>query len=98
MNAFFVSRIRVKDPAKMKEYAQATGPTIAAHGGQLSIRGTMAKALLGEAEDHQITSVVTFPDLASVEAWFTSPEYVQHTALRDAAGDMQFIAYEVPSA
>lgn len=98
MNAFFVSRIRVKDPAKMKEYAQATGPTIAAHGGRLAVRGAVAKALLGEADDHQVTSVVTFPDMAAIEAWFTSPEYVQHTALRDAAGDMQFIAYEVPSA
>lgn len=98
MNAFFVSRIRVKDPAKMKEYAEATGPTIAVHGGKLSVRGALAKTLLGEAEDHQVTSVVAFPDLAAIEAWFTSPEYRQHSALRDEAADMQFIAYQVQPA
>ena len=98
MNAFFVSRIWVKDPVKMKEYAQATGPTIAAFGGKLAVRGTTPKILLGDVENHQVTSVVTFPDLAAIQAWFTSPEYLQHSALREAAGDMQFVAYEVPPA
>ena len=98
MKAFFVSRIRVKDAEKLQDYAKAAGPTLAAHGGELAVRGSMAKALLGEADDHHVTSVVTFPDLAAVEAWFTSPDYTQHAALRDAAGDMQFVAYEIPTA
>lgn len=98
MSAFFVSRIRVKDPAKMKAYAEATGPTIAAHGGKVAVRGAFAKTLLGAAENDHLTSIVTFPDLAAVDTWFASPEYQQHSALREAAGDMQFAAYEAPSA
>ncbi len=98
MSAFFISRIRVKDPVKMKAYAEATGPTIAAHGGQLAVRGAIAKTLLGKADDHDVTSVVKFPDMAAIEAWFTSPDYTKHSALREAAGDMQFVAYDVPSA
>ncbi len=94
MNAFLVSRIRVKDPAKLQEYAQAAGPTITAHGGRLVVRGTLAKPLLGVADDHQATSIIQFPDLSAVETWFTSPEYRALTTLREAAGDMQLIAYE----
>ncbi|MFS4583496.1 DUF1330 domain-containing protein [Phaeobacter sp. C3_T13_0] len=94
MNAFLVSRIRVKDPAKMQEYAQAAGPTIASYGGQLVVRGTFAKPLLGEADDHQATTIIQFPDLAAIDACFSSPEYQALTALREAAGDMQLLAYE----
>ena len=48
MTAFFVSRIKVKDPIKMQEYAAATGPTIAAHSGALVLRGGAVTTLIGE--------------------------------------------------
>ena len=38
------------------------------------------------------------PDIATLESWFTSPEYQAHSALRDSVGEMQFVAYEAPAA
>lgn len=97
MTAFFVSRIAVKDPAKMQEYAAATGPTIAAHSGALVLRGGAITTLIGENAGEHMTSVVQFPDIDALSAWFNSPEYQQHAALRDQAGEMQFVAYQAPA-
>ena len=98
ITAFFVSRIKVKDPAKMQEYAAATGPTIAAFDGALVLRGGAVKTLVGDEAGQHVTSVAQFPDLDALTAWFESPEYQEHVALRDAAGEMQFVAYQVPAA
>ena len=97
MTAFFVSRIKVRDPVKMQAYASATGPTIAHHGGSLVLRGRAEKTLIGNDDGPHITSIVQFPDLKALEGWFNSHEYQQHTELRDQAGEMQFVAYETPA-
>ena len=96
MTAFFVSRITVNDPTKMQEYAQATGPTIAEHGGKLVLRGASAKTLIGDEAGKHMTSIVEFPDINALDTWFNSPEYQEHAELRDQAGKMQFVAYESP--
>ena len=98
MTAFFVSRIKVNDPAKMQEYATATGPTIAAHSGALVLRGGAVTTLIGEDAGQHMTSVVQFPDIDALTVWFNSPEDQEHAALRDEAGEMQFVAYQVPAA
>lgn len=98
MTAFFVSRIKVKDLVKMQHYAAATGPTIAAHKGALVLRGRAVETLVGEDPGQHMTSVVQFPDIEALTAWFNSPEYQQHAGLRDEAGDMQFVVYQDPAA
>ena len=98
MTAFFVSRIKVKDPIKMQEYAAATGPTIAAHSGALVLRGGAVTTLIGEDTGQHVTSIVEFPDIDALTTWFNSTDYQQYAALRDEAGEMQFVAYQVPAA
>ncbi len=97
MSAFIIARVLVRDPAKFQEYAQAAGPTIAAHGGQVIQRGKFAEALLGDAEAHSI-GIMEFPDLSSIQAWFSSPDYQALTDLREQAADMELVAYEAPAA
>ena len=95
MTAFFVSRIYIRDPKKLQEYAKATGPTLTAYGGKLLLKGKYNTALLGASDDH-VTSIVAFPNMDSIKAWFASPDYQIHVKLRDEAGEMQFLAYEEP--
>ena len=97
MTAFLISRISPRDPKKMAEYAKAAGQTLEVFGARPLLRGKAVKTLLG-AEDGRATGVIEFPDMASLNAWFASPAYQDLAELRDAAGDMQFIAYEVPVA
>ena len=98
MTAFLVSRIEVKDADKMQAYAAATGPTIAAYGGSLVLRGKAEKTLVGTDAAPHMTGVVQFPDMKTLEEWFNSDDYQQHAALRDEAGDMQFVVYQAPVA
>lgn len=98
MTAFFVSRIRVKNKDKMQEYAQATGPTIGANGGKMVLKGAAITTLLGDNTGDHITSVVEFPTLDALNTWFHSPEYQAFSDLREQAGEMQFVAYEAPTA
>lgn len=93
MTAVFVARIRVQDPDKMKAYVAAAAPTIAAHGGDVLVRGQFAAALLGAGAAHA-TAIMRFPSVAAIEGWFASPEYQALTTIRDAAGEAEFMAYE----
>lgn len=93
MSAFLVSRIKVRDPEQMKAYGAAAAPTVAAHGGEVLVRGNFAEALLGGGAPHA-TGVIQFPDPATARAWFASPEYQALTDLREAAGEMEFFVYE----
>ena len=96
MSAFFISRIQILDLDKFQAYAKATGPSIDAFGGKLILRGQFQKALIGSAPEH-ITSIVEFPNTDAINNWFASPEYQNHTPLRNEAGEMEFLAYEIPA-
>lgn len=98
MTAFFVSRIRVKNKDKMQEDAQSKRPTIGTHNGKLVLKGAADSTLLGDDAGAHITSVVEFPSLDALNAWFNSSDYQAFTDLRAQAGEMQFVAYEVPAA
>ncbi|WP_300303228.1 DUF1330 domain-containing protein [Ferrovibrio sp.] len=93
MSAIVVSRIKVRDPEQMKAYGAAAASTVAAHGGEVLVRGNFAEALLGTGAPH-LTGVMRFADPAAASAWFASPEYQALTSLREAAGDMEFFVYE----
>jgi len=93
VSAFLVSRIKARDPEQMKAYGAAAAPTVAAHGGEVLVRGNFAEALLGTGA-HHATGVIRFPDPAAARAWFASPEYQALTDLREAAGEMEFFVYE----
>lgn len=93
--AFVISTLRVKDPEKLKQYAAATGPTIAAHGGELLLRGAFHKSLTGVGEPH-MAGIIRFPDMAALEHWYDSKEYQALIPLRDEACDMTLLAYAPP--
>ncbi|MEM6577644.1 MAG: DUF1330 domain-containing protein [Pseudomonadota bacterium] len=93
MTALLVARFDVKNPAKMQAYADAAGPTVAAHGGEFVAMGQAVAALVGE-NDRQSVAMVRFPDVATAQTWFVSPEYSACKPLREDAADMQFTLYE----
>lgn len=59
MSALLISRIRVRDPEKLKAYSKAAAPTVATHGGEVIARGSFATALLGEGQQH-MTGIMRF--------------------------------------
>jgi len=96
MTAFFIATATIKNAELFSQYGAGAGPTIAAHGGALLIRGETETVLSGEAS-HQISAVASFPDMERLTSWYHSPEYQALIPLRDSAADMNLVAYSQPS-
>jgi len=59
----------------------------------LVFRGKNATVLSG-THAHTDTVVIRFPAIAAARGWFESPAYRALIPLRDAAADVDLIAYE----
>jgi uncharacterized protein (DUF1330 family) len=84
MPAYLISNMsEVVDPDLLKEYAEKTGPTVAAHGGK-RIAGGAVEVLEGEFVGDR-TVVLEFPDMAALKGWYNSDEYKPLIAMRQQA-------------
>jgi len=95
MSALTVARLTIKDPEKFKDYASKAPQTMEDFGAEFLLRGSGGKNLTGGANDHQVTVIYQFPNLESVEAWYSSKAYQDLIALRDDAADIQIFSYEL---
>lgn len=96
MPAFIIASVAVKDPAKMAQYAEGAGPTIAAHGGEMAMRGALKATLSGTAGT-PVAAIIRFETREAAETWYSSPEYQALIPLRDEACAMTLNLYETPS-
>ncbi len=95
MTAFFVATSKINDPQKFADYAAKAGPTFEPFGGALVIRGKAEDSLVG-ASEHHVVGVVRFADMATLKAWYRSPDYQALIPLRDEAAQMTLTTYQVP--
>ena len=93
MSAFVVSRVRVRDVEKIKQYAAAAAETIAEFGGQIVLRGQFSASLTGKGEPHS-TGIIAFPDLETANAWYDSAAYQAIVPLREEAGEISLTVYQ----
>ncbi|SCW35757.1 MULTISPECIES: DUF1330 domain-containing protein [unclassified Pseudomonas] len=94
MTAYFLAFGTVKDPEKLAEYIERSGPSVAHHGGKYVGVDEQTVVLLGKHK-HPRTALFTFPDSASCQAWFDSASYQKLEGLREDAGDFVFIVFDV---
>ena len=88
MAAYLIVEHRITDPAKFAEYGKQVLPMLAEHGARILTKGGSHRVL---ETDHWLPDRVTvfeFPDRATLDRWFNSPEYQPLAALRQAAVDM----------
>lgn len=90
--AYVVGHITVKNPEKWAEYRGQVPGTLAPWGAELVFRGTQVAALAGENPYSDIV-VIRFPDIAAVNAWYTSPAYQALIPLRQQAADIALLSY-----
>ena len=86
MSAYVVVEIDVHDPERYETYKQLAPSSIAAHGGRVeTLEGTwLPKRLV----------ILEFPSLAQASAWWSSTEYAEAKALRQAVTRTQMIVVE----
>ena len=93
MSALLSVTIRIKDPARLKDYISQVPPTMAPFGAKMLSRGKIAKNLLGE-RGHQMEAVFEFPDAGALEGWYKSDAYQALASLRDEVCDMTLAVVE----
>jgi uncharacterized protein (DUF1330 family) len=68
------------DPARVKRYAELTGPAIEQYGGHFIVSNVEPMVVEGELSSRHI-SMVEFPSFEDAQAWYDSPEYAEARAL-----------------
>jgi uncharacterized protein (DUF1330 family) len=92
-NAYVIGHITVKDKEKWNEYRSQVPATLEPWGAELVFRGKRAAVLAGE-HPHTDTVVIRFPDLNSIESWYSSPAYQALVPLRESAADLVLLSCE----
>jgi uncharacterized protein (DUF1330 family) len=73
MAGYFVANYTITNLAGYKEYLDAVGPTLEAHGAERIVVDRDSELLEGSAG--QVTVVLRFATKSAAEAWYESPEY-----------------------
>ena len=93
MKAYLIADTNVTDPQRYEEYKRQVKPLIERFGGSYVVRGGPHDVLEGDWTPTRLV-VLEFPDMASLRAWYDSPEYAPLKVLRQAAAESRLIAVE----
>lgn len=93
MAAYIHANVEVTDPVAYEEYRRQVPAVIAAYGGRYLVRGGAAEVLEGDAHPHRQV-ILEFPDMASLKAFYHSPEYRPLIAIRQRASRGQLVAMD----
>lgn len=83
MAAYVIADVEVKDPVRYRDYRDMVLPTITAYGGRFLARGGQVDTLEGAWQPQRLV-IVEFPSVERAKAWWSSPEYAEAKALRQA--------------
>ena len=93
MPAYVIADIDVHDSARYETYKALAPPAIAAHGGRYLARGGRTEVLEG-AWTPKRAVILEFPTIAQAKAWWSSVEYAEGKALRQASARTNMIILE----
>ena len=82
MAAYWVVRVNVLDAKKLQAYAPLAAAAVEAHGGRYLARGGAHDTT--EGSDYGRNVIVCWPDMATAQTAYHSPEYQK---ARDVLGD-----------
>lgn len=93
MTAYIIARVEVRDWDRYRDYMKHTPRVIARFGGRFIVRGAEIHTLEGPPETRRMV-VIEFPSLEQAKAFYASDEYGAVKALREGAGEGQFLAVD----
>jgi uncharacterized protein (DUF1330 family) len=93
MVAYWIGEHAILDPAKFEEYLRKVVPMIERMGGRYLTRVGTHEVLEGYWQPNRVV-VIEFPDMATIKAFYDSPEYQPLIALRRSAARDVIIAVE----
>ena len=84
MPAYLIAEHIITDAAKFEEYRTKVGPMIARYGGRYLTKGGSHKLPEGGHWKPERVVIIEFPDMDSLDRWYSSAEYQPLIALRKA--------------
>jgi uncharacterized protein (DUF1330 family) len=97
-----VHRREITNPKQLKAYADGVQEIINKYGGTVVVRADSFKVLEGgwhsgqKANDRmpERITVIEFPDMARLNAWYNSPEYARLKLIRQTSAVSDVVAVE----
>lgn len=83
MPAYVIVEVEVEDPVRYEAYKTMVPASIAQYGGRFLVRGGEVTTLEGGWNPKRLV-VIEFPSVERAKAWWSSPEYAEAKALRQA--------------
>lgn len=93
MAAYIVVQIDVHDPVTYERYKPIAAESAKKYGGRYIVRGGSTETLEGTWSPKRFV-VVEFPDMQRARDWWSSPEYAEGKALRQASATSEMILAE----
>ena len=93
MPAYLIAEIEVTDPVGYDEYKKRVPAVIAAYGGRYLARGGAIEVLEGRWQPKRI-AIIEFPNLASIKAFWESPEYQPLRKIRERCAKSNLVVSE----
>jgi len=93
MAAYIVVDIDIHDPVRYERYKEMATPTIGMYGGRYLTRGGETGVLEGDWVPKRFV-VLEFPNVERARAWWSSPEYAEAKALRQAIATTRMVVTE----
>ena len=93
MAAYVIALVDIKDPVRYETDRQLVLPSITAFGGRFIVRGGQTEVLEGDWTPRRVV-VLEFPSVGRAKEWWSSPEYSEARAIRQATSDGTLIVIE----
>lgn len=93
MPAYLIADIEITDPVGYEEYKKRVPAVIAAHGGRYLARGGASEVLEGTWRPKR-SAIIEFPNLASMRAFWESPEYQPLREIRERSAKSNLVVIE----
>ena len=89
MAAYWVVRVNVLDAKKLQAYAPLAAAAVESHGGRYLARGGVHDTT--EGSDYGRNVIVCWPDMATAQTAYHSPEYQKARDILGDGADRQFV-------
>jgi uncharacterized protein (DUF1330 family) len=93
MSAYVILNLDVKDAAAYEEYKARVPALIRKHGGEYLVRGGKLVVVEGDWRPSRLV-LLRFPDIASIQALDSDPEYQPLKALRHRVARTEMVVVE----
>lgn len=89
MAAYWIVRVNVLDADKLQAYAPLAAAAVEAHGGHYLARGGASETT--EGSDYARNVIVCWPDMATAQTAYHSPEYAHAREVLGDGADRLFV-------